>query len=186
MLRRHPNLIYYKRYIDDVFGAWTPSQTKEEDDENWAEFQRDLNDFHDIEWIITSRSTSVNFLDLTITISNGVCKTTLFEKLLNLYLYISPSSAHPPGVLTGLVLGNCHRIFTLCSDPGDTKSHLQQFYRRLRKRGYKPSNLLPLFQRAAHLHHIRTRNPPPSVETLLDDDAEYPGKFPNILPFKVQ
>ena len=49
----------------------------------------------------------------TLTIVNGKIVTGLYEKALNLYLYIPPHSAHPPGVLTGLVLGNAHRIYTL-------------------------------------------------------------------------
>ena len=67
--------------------------------------------YHGIQWTFTEPSTKVDFLDITITIKDGTIATTLFEKALNLYLYISLQSCHPPGVLTGLVLGNCHRFF---------------------------------------------------------------------------
>ena len=50
------------------------------------------------------------------TIKGSRLKTTIFEKELNLYLYIPPHLAHLPGVLTRLVLGNYHRIYTPYSE----------------------------------------------------------------------
>ena len=96
-----------------------------------------------------------------------ILTTTLFEKSLNLYLYIPPHSAHPPGVLTGLVIGNCHRIHTLCSVEKDKTTLLRRFFKRLRARGYTPSVLLPLFHRA---HLLALRNPEP-LPALDPDDA---------------
>ena len=58
-------------------------------------------------------------MDLTISIHNGKITTSLFEKPLNLHLYIPPHSAHPPGLLPGIVHSTLFRIFTLCSDPND-------------------------------------------------------------------
>ena len=73
--------------------------------------------------------------------------TQLYEKMLNLYLYISPFSAHSPGVLSGLIIGNVLRIHHLCSDAATRKDFYQKFFLRLRARGYLPSQLLPLFNR---------------------------------------
>ena len=102
-----------------------------------------------------------NFLDITITIENGKIETKLFEKLLNLYLYIPPHSAHPPGVLKGLVLGNCYRIYSLCSKKTDVKKNLQAFYHRLLARGYNSDVLYPLFQRSHELMLERQATPAP-------------------------
>ena len=55
--------------------------------------------FGKLEWEFTDHSKMVDFLDLTISIKpNGNIKTKLFKKKPNLYLYIPPISAHPPGV----------------------------------------------------------------------------------------
>ena len=152
------NLLTYKRYIDDIFGIWIPTGTTTEDDCRWAQFQSSITGFHGLEWIFSNRVTSVNYLDLTISIRDNKIHTTLFEKELNLYLFIPPHSAHPPGVLTGLVLGNCHRIHTLCSDKADVQKLLQHFFDRLLRRGYSPRNLLPLFHRADELRLLPPKN----------------------------
>lgn len=68
-----------------------------------------------LEWVCKDPSTSINFMDLTITIVNGRLETTLFEKEQNLYLYIPPHSSHPRGVFTGLIFGQVLRIRRLCS-----------------------------------------------------------------------
>jgi hypothetical protein len=61
-----------------------------------------------------------------------------------LYQYISPTSYHPPGALTGLVLGQILRIFQLCSRDEDINSELAAFHHRLLDHGYKATNIIPL------------------------------------------
>jgi hypothetical protein len=125
------NVLFYKRYIDDVFCIWIPDPNSNlSDDILWSNFCNDLT-FHRLSWIVSSRSMSVDFMDLTISIREHRIHTTLYEKALNLYLYIPPHSAHPPGVLTGIIFGTIYRIYTLCSDTTDMKRLLQAFYRRL-------------------------------------------------------
>ena len=158
-----PNLYFYRRYIDDVFAIWVPSPSTAEDEENWEKLQATMNDHHGLKWTFSKRLKTVDFLDITITIKDTHLHTTLFEKLLNLYLFIPPHSAHPPGVLNGLVLGNCHRIYTLCSDRDDISQHLRRFYARLIARGYKPKDLLPKFARALELANTPSLPKPPAT-----------------------
>lgn len=109
------NLALYKCYIDNVFGILIPNDDPIEDARLLSWFKADLNDFQGVEWITQERSSSVNFLDLTVTIADGKVETTLYKKLLNLYLYIPPHSAHSPGVIKRFVLGNCYRVYSSCS-----------------------------------------------------------------------
>ena len=127
ILPSHPNIACYKRYIDDACGVWVPSPDPDTNTANWLRFKSDMQTYHGVEWTFTPLASSVDFLDITVSIREGIISTTLYEKALNLYLYISPHSCHPPGVLTGLVLGNCHRIYTLCTDQTDVKYHLRNF-----------------------------------------------------------
>ena len=139
----YSELIFYKRYIDDVIGVWIPSDGK-----TWESFQQDMNDFHGLKWDISPLQNKVDFLDLTISINNGIINTTLFEKLQNLHLYITPQSAHPPGVLKGLVFGQIYRIYDLCTDHSDICKHIQDFFKHLRARGHTREALLLLFRTA--------------------------------------
>ncbi|KAL7503236.1 hypothetical protein ACHAXN_001050 [Cyclotella atomus] len=114
----------------------------------WSDFQRDMNSWFGLEWVCKDPSTSINFMDLTITIVNGHLETTLFEKEQNLYLYIPPHSSHPRGVFTGLIFGQVLRIRRLCSKQSDADNRIKQFYSRLLARGHSNDFLQPLFCRA--------------------------------------
>jgi hypothetical protein len=104
------HILFYKRYIDDVFGIWLPVPG---DDATWTAFQEHMN-ISALVWDFTDRSRSVNFLDLTISITDsGAIHTTLYEKPLNLHQYLPPHSAHPPGVLRGLVKGMIYRLHSI-------------------------------------------------------------------------
>ena len=153
----HDNLFYYKRFIDDIFGIWMITDPIN-DASTWQRFCQRLNDFG-LQWEVNDRSHSVNFMDLTINMINNSLSTTLYEKAINPYLYIPPHSAHPPGVLTGLIYGNVHRIYTLCSDAVEQKRLLSQFYQRLIVRGYKQSTITPFFIKAAIRFGSNTSSP---------------------------
>jgi hypothetical protein len=141
-------LMLYKRFIDDIIGLWLCDPDPVEDERLWSAFKANVNDWHGLQWIFSERSFSVDFMDMTISISNGRIETTLFEKKQNLYLYIPPSSAHPPGMISGLIFGSVLRIERLCSKKEDVNAKLVQLYHRLLRRGYTPSRLIPLFVKA--------------------------------------
>jgi uncharacterized protein YjiS (DUF1127 family) len=97
---------------------------------------------------------------MTLSITNNKFDITLFKKPLNLYLYIPPSSAHLPGMATGLVFGMVLRIMKLCSRVSDAQRQICVFYRQLLRRGYSKDHLTMLFTNAfenAYQHYRRTR-----------------------------
>ena len=169
--RYKDNIIMYKRYIDDIFGIWRHSPDRDIDRSKWTQFTAGIGNYDGLKWVWESHVQSIDYLDIVISIRDLKLHTTLFEKDLNLYLYIPLHSAHPPGVLTGLILGNCHRIYTLCSDATDVTKLLRMFYHRLKARGYNDSRLLPLFQRAYVLANDRTLHTPIISPTFDEDDA---------------
>jgi hypothetical protein len=142
-----PSCTFYTRYIDDVFGIWTPTNPATASAE-WTSFKSTFDTFGRLRWDFSPPSRSVVFLDLRISISDGGKITTdLFEKNLNLHLYLPPASMHPPGVLKGLVKGALFRIDTLCHSPERRLHHKKMFFKRLYRRGYRPATILPLLRR---------------------------------------
>ena len=158
---KYPEIGYSKRYIDDGFGEWvTQSNDTEKDDQRWTEFLEDINAFgidhpffknrnlHPLCWEAEERSKQANFLDLTITLGNNGYTTTIYEKKMNLYLYIPPHSCHPPGVIKGLIFGAVNRAKTLCSNPNDRMPILRRTLRRLVRRGHTRKKIVPIFNDA--------------------------------------
>ncbi|EJK68823.1 hypothetical protein THAOC_09967 [Thalassiosira oceanica] len=68
------NLLIFLRFIDDIFGIWTGNAAA------WESFKRDVNKFGILTWEIDEPSTSVDFLDLTISISPDGRLTTTDSK----------------------------------------------------------------------------------------------------------
>ena len=149
-----PELQLYFRYINDGFGIWH-STNPEEDDERWSLFQERMNDFGNdhpffrtnteflpLMWEFSERTTSTVFLDLTVTCTaSGTISTTLYEKPLNLHLYIPPHSCHAPGILKGFVFGCANR-------PADRIPFMKKTFLRLIRRGHDPCKIRPFFNQA--------------------------------------
>ena len=159
-------VIYYRRFIDDIIGIWCPNKNPQLDAVEWNKFKQKMNSFPGLTWEFSERSKTVDFVDMTITINNlNMIETTLFEKRLNLHLYIPPHSAHPPGLLLGIVYSTLFRIFTLCSCETDKLQRTKVFFKCLIAHGYKGNEIQGLFHKA--ITHAKSYNGP-----LNDDDAD--------------
>jgi len=140
------NLTYFKRYIDDIFGIWLPTQS--DDTQTWESFKRDLNSWGSLTWVTEEPSLSTNFLDLNIKILDNKVQTSTFQKTSNLYLYLPPKSAHPSSCLKGLITGELKRYWSQ-NTPDNFKEMLANFIHRLLQRGHTIPNLTPLLLKAA-------------------------------------
>jgi hypothetical protein len=139
-------LMFYRRFIDDGFAVWLHDRDPTVDTKNWNEFKAICNTMG-LSWTFKSPRKKLIFMDMTIEIEGERLVTTIYAKPMALYQYIPPSSCHPPGVITGLIFGQILRIYQLCSHSKDIDKELSLFYQRLLTRGYKPKNLLPLFEK---------------------------------------
>ena len=159
MKRFKKYLIFYVRFIDDVAAAWNFC-----DDDSYRAFtlfQQKMNNYGILRWEFQKASMTIDFLDVTLTINNSRIDMCLFEKELNLHLYLPPSSAHPPGVLKGLIHGMIFRIIRLTSGNEKQKEFITALYRRLIYRGYSPQRIHSLFQESIHRirHNVKNDNP---------------------------
>ena len=125
------HLILYVRYIDDIFGIWIGDS-----DDDWLLFQNETNSFGILKLDFSPLSRSINFLDLTISVESGEITFCTYQKLMNLYQYISPHSAHPPGVVRGMVYGLVKTYHNQNSREQDYITILSLLHRRLVERGW--------------------------------------------------
>ena len=102
-----------------------------------------------LDWKVSELTKSVDFLDLTITINDdGFVETRTYQKEMNLYLYIPPSSAHPPGCFKGLIFGNLLTYWQQNSHREDFIAIARSFAQRLTARGYSEKMVHDLFTEA--------------------------------------
>jgi hypothetical protein len=123
----------YFRYIDDGFGFWICHPDALTDEVLWDEFCSSTA-YGKLTWEVSTRQLSIDFLDLTVNLRNGRIHTTLYEKELNLYLYLPPHSTHQQGLLRGFVIGMIGRILKLTTGPANCRHAIRNLFLRLRCR----------------------------------------------------
>jgi hypothetical protein len=161
------NLIFYKRYIDDIFGIWIPTENIKEDQNNWEAFKNSLNGFGNLKWQVEDLTTTTHFLDLTIKIQNNKIHSTTYQKEMNLHLYLPATSAHPIGCLKGLIIGTLLRYREQNNDE-NFKKYTSNFITHLLNRGYHMNQLKPILEIAANI--INTKN----IQYILEDATTKP------------
>ena len=138
-----PSLV---RYIDDIhfliilYGGddgFTP--------EEWIQFGNMINDYGILKREVEEPSTSVNYLDLTVSIENGALVTKTYKKSSSLYQYIIFNSAHPPWMMKGIVLNMLTTYYFQNTYKEDYWEAAMTFYRNLKRRGWSRDKLEPVF-----------------------------------------
>ena len=130
---KDPPLIFYKRFIHNIFGIWVGT------DHKFDSLVKDANNFGILKWDFNRPTNTVAFLDLNITIKEGKITTRTHQKEGNPYLYITPQSAHPPGMIKGVIFGLVQRYYEQNSDKKDFIYFTKLLFTRLVSRGWNPS-----------------------------------------------
>ena len=125
-------LLYFKRYIDDIYGVWIGNKLE------WTSFSNDLNNFGILKWDITEifPSKSVNFLDMTLSINFNRIISRTYQKKMNLHLYIPPASEHSPCNIKGIIFSLVQRYFKQNTFLTDFVHFVGLLYYRLILRGW--------------------------------------------------
>jgi hypothetical protein len=164
LTRYSNNLLMMRRFIDDIFGIWVPNG----DPDAWSNFERDL-PFGILTWKLEDRAPSVDFLDLTITINaDRRIETRTFQKVMNLYLYIPPHSAHSPSVIRGMTYGLLRKYHEQNTHREDYIELTVLLFRRLRARGWDAGLLKSIFNDAS----AKVETPHPSKTQERNDNDE--------------
>jgi hypothetical protein len=142
-----PNLLYYRRYIDDVLGIWVPSPHY--NIVTWNMFKQQLNNWGSLKWVIEELSVKTHFLDSNIQIINSRLVTSAYQKPLNLYLYI-PLYLLTLQVASKAFFMDCElQRYWLQNDANNFQDLLAKFIQRLTDRGHKIKTISPLLLQPA-------------------------------------
>ena len=146
------HIIFYKRFIDDCFYIWRSHGDSTSAIQEYESFKTELDHYGLLRWTHTPLSNRTQFLDLTITYESTPHRLTFrtYQKKENLYLYITPHSAHPPGILKSLVYGLLRKYQIQNTYKEDFNEMVSKLFSRLLARGHNPTTLARLFQHALH------------------------------------
>jgi hypothetical protein len=144
-------------------------------DQEFLEFTTDINTYGSLQWVTSELKTrDLDFLDLTMSIGpDGRIHFKTFQKAINLYLYIPPSSAHPPGVLKSIIFGNLRRYWQQNTSIDDYISIARQFADRLEARGHKRSTITDLFMEATRVFDSRQHTTKPTADIKANENGLY-------------
>ena len=161
--------IFYKRYIDDIFAIFSSELAAD----NFVSAFNSISP--SLHLTAKANGTGANFLDVTLFKGNRFTSTnildvTLYQKPINKYVYLLPTSFHAKSVFRSFILGELRRYRINCSDDNDFLIKKNLFFDRLLARGYRPNEILKLFEtvhdRQEILQHIRGNKRPISRATL--------------------
>ena len=106
----------YRRFINNVLGICLVDPGSAKDYRKWTSLTLLMKYYYGLVWNFKECPMTVNVIDMTISIHKDRIVTLLYEKFMLLYLYIVSHSAHPLGVLIGLVSSNILCTHSLCSN----------------------------------------------------------------------
>ena len=144
------NLLYFRRFIDDCFYIWKLNGNTSTAMENYNNFKKEMDHYGLLRWTHSPLTHKTTFLDLTISYSSTKKQLTFqtFQKPDNLYLYLTPNSSHPPGVLKSMIFGLLRKYKIQNSHESDFRQMISKLYTRLLSRGHKHETLIPIFNSA--------------------------------------
>ena len=134
-------LVFYKRFIDDIFFIWDGTYIE------LLDFLRKLNNLAPtIKLTSTISREKVVFLDMVVAHENGRLITQPYQKPLNRYLYLPYTSYHPTHAKKSFIKAELLRYVRLSSKKYDFLQVKEKFFIRLRNRGYPVWFLIPIFE----------------------------------------
>ena len=120
------------RYIDDIFMIWTEGL------ENLNTFVNYLNNLHPtIKFTSNHSFTNIPFLDVMVSLKDGLIETDLYTKPTDKHQYLFSSSCHPHHTKKGIPFGLALRLRRICSTDNTFYFRTKELTSFLIKRGYK-------------------------------------------------
>lgn len=167
--------LYYKRFIDDVFLIWTHGQT------NLITFIDAFNSAHpSISFSYQYSPSTVNFLDVNVTVSEGKLITKLYRKPTDKQQYLHFQSSHVKHCKTGIPYSQAHRFRRICSKEEDFNDNCKELRSALLKQKYPVEIIDNAIDRARNLNRsdilrgTKTSHDKPQTNLVLTHSASVP------------
>ena len=115
--------LMYRRFIDDVFFAWTSTE------EELKLFLTHMNQQHPYIKFTTTydmETKNVPFLDMSVTIKNGKIITDLYKKETAVVQYLLPSSCHASHQWQNTIFSLAYRLRRICSTDESFEIRLEE------------------------------------------------------------
>lgn len=136
-------------------------------------FQRHLNSFHPtIKFTMEESSSHLPFLDIDITLKDGLLETTMYKKPTDKQAWLHNTSCHPLHCKKNIPFNQMLRARRLCSDTQDFQAKCSELCATLESRGYNSKDLQESREKASVL---------PRSDTL----TYKPKKSHNRVPFVI-
>jgi len=135
----------FLRFIDDILFFWLGTETALK---AWIEKINTL--FPTIKFTADYDFTTktCNYLDLTITVKNGLITTDLYRKPTDAIKYLLPTSSHPSHISRNIPLSLAYRIRRICSEEETTRFRMSDLKKMLLKRKYRPNVINSAIEKA--------------------------------------
>ena len=134
------------RYIDNIFMIWT------EGSDRLKIFVNYLNNIHlTIKFTSSHLLTNVPFLDVTVSLHNGIIETDLFTNHTDKHQHLLSSSCNPHHTKKAIPFSLALRLRRICSTDAKFKHCINELKTYLFARGYNNNFLEKQFLRAANI-----------------------------------
>ena len=119
------------RYIDDIFFIWTHGENE------LKTFMGELNKFlPNLKFTYETSKDKLAFLDLNVSLKNGVISTDLHTKTTDCHQYLHFSSSHPDHIKISIIYSQTLRLSKICSYERDFDTHALNMKSWFLDRGY--------------------------------------------------
>ena len=132
-----------------------------------------------LKWEFNEPASSVDFLDLTITIKNGKIVTKTYQKPNNAYQYIPPHSAHPSGLINGVIYSLLRTYWRQNTKFSDFVKFSKLLFQRHLNQGWDQAVLKQVFCTALNRLNTEVRPEAPlppgiyDVEDPIDNEIDF-------------
>ena len=95
----------------------------------------------DIKFEVNKSEDKVNFLDVTVSIGNGLIQISVYTKSTDAHLFLNSTSCHPDHVIRNLPKGQFIRYRRICSNDTIFNQQSRTLKSHFLKRGYTEKHL---------------------------------------------